>query len=88
MNVRPRSISSSEDKYVRVSSLRSARDVPVSCTTVHRRLQQAGLHGRISAKKPLLRSNNKKKRLQWAKKHRNWTADDWMKVLWTDKSKF
>lgn len=65
---RPRSTSSSEDKYVRVSSLRnrrltcpeltanlnSARDVLVSCTTVRRRLQQAGLHGRIQEKETVV----------------------------------
>ena len=28
-----------------------------------------GLHGRIAAKKPLLRDTNNNKRLAWAKKH-------------------
>ena len=31
------------------------------------------IHGRIAAKKPLLKDNNKKKRLAWAKKHEQWS---------------
>ena len=30
----------------------------------------------------------KKKRLQFARNHRNWTVDDWSRVLWSDESKF
>jgi hypothetical protein len=55
---------------------------------VRRRLKDAGLHGRISTKKPLLRPQNRAKRLAWANKHKNWTYDDWKNVLWTDESKF
>ena len=36
----------------------------------------------------MLRIGNKKKRLQWAIDHQNWTEEDWGKVLWTDESKF
>ncbi|XP_051505489.1 endoplasmic reticulum-Golgi intermediate compartment protein 1-like isoform X2 [Myxocyprinus asiaticus] len=85
-----------EDKYIRVSSLRNRRltcprltaslnstcSTPVSCTTVKRRLRSAGLMGRIAKKKPLLKQKNKKKRLEWAKKHRHWTTDNWKRVLW------
>jgi hypothetical protein len=45
-------------------------------TTVQRRLRKSGLHGRIVAKKPLLKDTNKKK-LAWAKKHEQWTLDHW-----------
>jgi len=41
-----------------------------------------------AVRKPLLRSQNKKKRLEWTKKHRYWTTSDWNKVLWSDESKF
>ena len=36
----------------------------------------------------MLREVNVRKRLEFAKKHKDWTVDQWMKVLWTDKSKF
>lgn len=60
----------------------------VSTATIKRRLCGAQLNGRVATKKPLLRRGNKKKRLNWARKHKNWTIDDWKKVLWTDESKF
>lgn len=99
---RPRVTSKSEEKHLRLSSLRNrrltvpqltskvneTRTTPVSDSTVRRRLKAAGLHGRISSKKPLLRPQNRVKRLAWAKKHRNWTYDNWKNVLWTDESKF
>lgn len=64
------------------------RDEKISVATVKRRLNSAGLFGRIAAKKPYLRPINKLKRLQWAKAHKNWTTDQWKKVLFTDESKF
>ena len=42
----------------------------------------------IAAKKRLLKDINKKKRLAWAKKHKQWTLDRWKSVLWSDESKF
>lgn len=55
---------------------------------VKRRLVRAGLKGRIAVQKPLLISQNKKKRLEWARQHENWTTEDWKKVLWSVESKF
>ena len=60
----------------------------ISRTTVKRRLCESGLHGRIAARKPLLRTGNKQKRLVWAKEHKEWTLDQWKSVLWSDESKF
>lgn len=70
------------------AQLNEGRAKPVSLTTVKRRLAKAGLHGRIAARKPLLRPQNRKKRLEWAKLHKDWDMDMWSKVLWTDESKF
>lgn len=61
---------------------------PISLTTVKRRLREKGMIGRIAAKKPLLRPINKKKRLEFAKQHANWTIEQWKSVLWSDESKF
>ena len=60
----------------------------ISTSTAQRRLCESGLHGRISAKKPLLKDTNNKKRFTWAKKHEQWTSDWWKSVLWSDESKF
>ena len=36
----------------------------------------------------LLKDTNNKKRLAWAKKHKQWTLDRWKSVLWSDESTF
>lgn len=99
---RPRATTSSEDKFIVVTSKRNrrltapeiraevnkSRSEPVSLTTVKRRLRDANLFGRVAVRKPLLRPQNKRKRMQWAHTHRDWTEEDFKKVLWTDESKF
>lgn len=61
---------------------------PISVNTVKRRLRAKGYIGRIAVKKPLLRPPNKRKRLLFAQKHKDWSIDKWKSVLWTDESKF
>ena len=68
--------------------LQSSSNKHISTSTVQRRPRESGLHGQIAAKKPLLKDTNKKKRLAWAKKHKQWTLDRWKSVLWSDESKF
>jgi hypothetical protein len=65
----------------------SSSNIHISTLTVQRRLHESGLYGWITAKKPLLKDTNKKKRLAWAKKHKQWTLDLWKSVLWSDESK-
>ena len=60
----------------------------VSTSTVRRRLWEAGSYSRISVKKPLLKKQNNARRLQWAKAHKDWTIEQWNKVLWIDESKY
>ncbi|KAL0154358.1 hypothetical protein M9458_050324 [Cirrhinus mrigala] len=43
---------------------------------------------RKRAPKPLLKQKQRQKHLTWAKKKQNWTAAQWSKVLFSDKSKF
>nr|CDJ94577.1 Transposase domain containing protein [Haemonchus contortus] len=57
-------------------------------STVQRRLREAGLFGRRPAKKPLISAKNRKARLDWAHAHKNWTVQQWRKVIWSDGSKF
>ena len=57
-----------------INASQSSSNRHISTSTVQRRLRESGLHGRISAKKPLLK-DTKKKRLAWANKHKQWTLD-------------
>lgn len=60
----------------------------LSASTVRRRLLKAGLKGCKPRKKPWLSEKNRKARLEWALKHKNWTVEDWSNVLWSDESNF
>ena len=46
----------------------NGRSVSVSSTTVPRALKEVGLFGRVAARKPLLREDNRKAKLAFAKK--------------------
>ena len=60
----------------------------VSSLTIRKRLNSAGLHGCVAVKKPLLRPANIKSRLEFARRHKNWTVQQWDTVLWSDESVF
>lgn len=54
--------------------------VNISLGTVRRRVKDLGFTCHRPAKKPLLTPAMMKKRLKWAKDHKDWTADDWNRV--------
>ncbi len=57
------------------------------CTT-RRTLKQMGYSSRRPHRVPLLSAKNRKRRLQFAQAHQNWTTEDWKNVAWSDKSRF
>lgn len=67
--------------------LESDIGVKVSANTVRRVLNKAGLGAIEKKPKPMLSKANIKKRLQWAITHKDWTSDDWKRVIWTDETK-
>lgn len=81
----PQKTSKQEDKFIKLISKRNkfktacqiraelveTRGTSISISTVKRRLQAAGLKGCVAARKPLLRKINKKKRLNWAREHKD-----------------
>lgn len=38
-------------------------------------------------KKPLLKPIHRLNRLRWAREHREWTVDDWSRVIWSDETR-
>ena len=99
---RPKKLSESDEKYLKVTSLRDRRKsskalahelavsggTKVHSSTIRRSLGRSGLHGRVATKKPLLRRGNKQKRLKFAKRHKTWNSAQWRRVLWSDESQF
>ena len=60
--------------------------LPISERTVRRRRSEAGLGSYIAAEKPGLRHENVVKRLEWAMRYKDWTVEDWKRVIWSDES--
>ena len=41
----------------------------------------------IKKKKPLLKKTHMEAKLKWAKAHKDWTEDDWRRVVFSDETK-
>ncbi len=50
--------------------------------------KQMGYSSRRPHQVPLLSAKNRKRRLQFAQAHQNWTIEDWKNVAWSDESRF
>jgi transposase len=62
-------------------------NIEVSTFTLSRTLKKNGLQSGEKKKKPLLSAKNIKARLEFARKHEDWTADDWNRVIFSDETK-
>ena len=60
----------------------------VSKRTLRRRIKDLGYKSCRSAKKPLISEKNRKKRLEFYKAHKNFSVQDWGRIIWTDESRF
>ena len=68
--------------------LNEGRQSTVCAETVRSALKNIGnLVAKKKVKRPLLGSNHRRRRLQWAIEHRDWTIDDWKSVIWSDETK-
>lgn len=63
-------------------------NVEVCTSTVRRRLLAKGLKGCRARSKPYLTNAHRSRRLAWAKKHVQWTTEQWKKVIFSDESNF
>ena len=55
--------------------------------TVRRTLKRARLSSRMKQKKPKISSKHIRDRLDFTKKHRNWTIGDWERIIFSDECK-
>lgn len=67
--------------------LQDTINIPVSSQTVRRGLQDEGLTAVTKIKRPLLAPRHIKARLDFALAHKDWTLEDWKKVVWSDETK-
>jgi transposase len=59
----------------------------ISYSSTTHLLRSLGLKSLFKKRKPLVRDIHRKRRLQWARKHRHWTVEDWKKVIFSDETK-
>ena len=93
---RPRVTSEETDTLIAASAIetpittpriiRSELEVEASTRTVRRRLDEAGLFGRVARIEYPFTEENISKRLAFAEQYRTWTADQWDNVLFSDES--
>jgi transposase len=60
---------------------------PVSSETVRRVLRKHSFKAVVKKKKPFLSARHRQQRLAFALKHREWTVEDWKRVIWSDETK-
>jgi len=97
---RPRVTSATTDNSIIIMSKRSPRASSAKIQsqlppenrpgkrTIRRRLFDSGLKSCRPAKKPLLSKKNIRDRLVFCRKYRNWSADEWENVYFSDESTF
>lgn len=99
---RPRATTASEDRFLSLSArrnreattrdlvldLQAATGTRISRSTAARRLNEVGLY----ARKPMvcvpLTPASKGARLNWCRRHVQWSQEDWARVLFTDESRY
>jgi transposase len=69
------------------NKLKIHEEIDVSAETIRRILKRNGFKSKIKSKKPFLSKKHKRQRLNFAQKYKNWTVEDWKKIIWSDESK-
>ncbi|GFX72014.1 transposable element Tcb2 transposase [Trichonephila clavipes] len=99
---RPRTTTVGDDRYIILQAKRGQRQSAsviaqqlstatgrqVSRFTVARRLRKGGLFARRPERCLPLKVDHLRHRLQWCREHKNWTTDQWSRVIFTDESRF
>ena len=60
---------------------------PLSPNTVHQHLKKSGMKAVVKRKHPLLSAKHHKAHLDFVYAHKDWTIEDWKKVIWSDETK-
>jgi transposase len=99
---RPTKINQEVNQQVREIISQSRQSRTLTCVAIARQLKQynttltpgtvwrilriAGYHKVKPTKKPGLTAEQRKARLAWCLEHKDWTLEDWKKVLWSDET--
>lgn len=75
-----------EKKFVTPKQIAAELALPVSDDTVRRRLDEAGLHGRVARAAPMWTPTHIRKRISFAGGYARWTEADWERVIFSDET--
>ena len=67
--------------------LKTVTNQPISAETVRQHLKKIGMKAVVKAKKPCLEPRHRRERLHFAHRHKDWTVEDWKRVIWSDETK-
>ena len=70
-----------------IKALQDVTNQSISSQTVRRNLKKSGLRPVVKKKRPLLNPHHRKNRLDFAESHKEWTLEDWKRVIWSDETK-
>lgn len=79
---------SQENRRKPLAQIAEKSRIIVNERTLRQAFADHGYHHRVAPVKPCLNINAKLKRYQWAQLVQTWSAIDFWKVIWTDKSAF
>jgi hypothetical protein len=77
-----------KNRRATLADITNSLPTKVSQSTVRRTLHSLRIFSCAAVIKPFLTLEHKAARLAFAKKYKDWTAEDWKKVVWTDESSF
>jgi transposase len=77
-----------ETKFTTPRRIKRKLGLDVSIDTIDRRLIEVGLFGRVARHKKKFNSEEIRKRLSFAEGYKNWTPEQWMKVMFADEKIF
>jgi hypothetical protein len=80
----PQATLDTENRRKPLFQIASEEGVNASQETIRRAFLKEGYVRRIARKKVYLTAAHKMRRLEFARRHQNWTVTDWRKTIWTD----
>ena len=70
-----------------IKALTNVVNQPLSATTVHQHLKKTGMKAVVKSICPFLSAKHCKAHLDYVYAHKDWTVEDWKKVVWSDETK-
>ena len=67
-----------------LTQLKKVLHLQVHEHTIRNALRKAGYHHRVAQRRPYLNKRDRRRRLKFAKEHKDWTVEQWASVLFSD----